>query len=100
MEIQTLQTDSLYQVTLRGNFTFGDNQAFRQVLEAAKKAEIKQIIFKIDHLEFIDSAALGMLLLAHEEAEKSGKRILISGANGQVKRVFDMARFDQFFTFE
>lgn len=86
-------------VTLEGRFTFSDNGEFRKVLEAINDPGVQRIVLHMEKVEFIDSAALGMLLLAEEEASRLNKALAISGAHGQVKRIFTMARFNEIFTF-
>ena len=51
-------------------------------------------------VNFVDSAALGMLLLARDEAEKYRKQLVLRGAAGQVKKMFDMARFNMLFSLD
>lgn len=99
MEMITRTDGGLFSVTLRGKFTFNDNPEFRGILEKIGHKDIHQTIFHMDDVDFVDSAALGMLLLAYDEAKKHSKSLLLSGVNGQVKRIFAMARFEQFFKF-
>jgi anti-anti-sigma factor len=91
---------STFRLTMAGRFTFADHVPFRSVLEEIIKPEVEQVQFDVDALEFIDSAAMGMLLLALEEAEKHHKSITIKGAQGQVKKMLHVARFDSLFTIE
>lgn len=51
-------------------------------------------------VDFVDSAALGMLLLARDEAQKHDKKLIISGIQGQVKKMFTVARFDSLFSLQ
>ena len=99
MEMNTHIVDGTLVVNFIGKFTFADNPLFRDVLDRIGRPEVKSIIFEFAQVDFIDSAALGMLLLAHEEAKRREKDITIASAGGHVKRILDMARFDQFFTF-
>jgi len=99
MDVISQIVNGVYTVSLIGHFTFTDNPEFRDILEVIPKPEITQIIVQMDKVDFVDSAALGMLLLARESAEKHGKKLVISGTQGQVKRIFEMARFDQIFNF-
>lgn len=87
-----------YVFALKGKFTFSDNAAFRTVLGRIPDSAIRQIIFDVKDLEFVDSAALGMFLLAHDEAVKHKKTVIIRGAQGQVKKMISMARFENYFT--
>ena len=99
MEIQTRLENGVYSVTMQGKFIFTDNQQFRPILEKLGDPAILQVVLLMEKVDFVDSAALGMLLLAHDEAVKYQKTLSLRGVNGQVKRIFEMARFEQFFNF-
>ena len=73
---------------------------FREILQAMGGKDVRQVVLHMSGVEFVDSAALGMMLLAADEAEKHKKQLIISGATGQVKKMFDMARFDTLFTMQ
>lgn len=98
MEIVKHLNQGTYDVTMSGQFTFTDHPEFRAILAKIGDKDVKQIIFNMRQVEFVDSAALGMMLLAHDEAEKHHKQLIISGATGQVKKMFDMAKFNTLFT--
>ena len=98
MEITKHLKQGIYDVTMRGKFTFTDHPEFREILQEMGGNDVRQIVFHMSNVEFVDSAALGMLLLAGDEAEKYQKNLVISGAAGQVKKMFNMARFDTLFT--
>ncbi len=83
---------------MSGTFTFSDHQNFRVVLEKIADNNIRDIHLHMENIEFIDSAALGMLLLANDEADRFHKKVVIAGAQGQVKKMFDAARFGTLFT--
>jgi anti-anti-sigma factor len=87
-------------VRMSGAFTFGAHGAFRDVLEAISHDETKQIKLHFTGVDFIDSAALGMLLLARDEAQRCRKQLTLIGATGQVKKMLDMARFGSLFAME
>jgi anti-anti-sigma factor len=98
MDIIKRVENGQYNIQLVGKFTFADNQAFRQVINEIAPTAIKQIVFDMQRLEFVDSAALGMLLLAHDESLKHKKGpIILQNPDGQVRKMFSIARFDQYF---
>jgi HptB-dependent secretion and biofilm anti anti-sigma factor len=97
MEITRHLQNGTYDVTLIGQFTFNDHPEFREVLDKFKEKDVTNIVLHMGRVEFIDSAALGMLLLALDESEKHRKPLLIHGAAGQVKKMFDMAQFHTMF---
>ncbi len=52
------------------------------------------------NIEFIDSAGLGMLLLAKDAVEQRQVRLVLRGANGQVAKMFSISEFDKIFSLE
>lgn len=95
-------THTLYNGTLKaviaGNFTFSDHELFRKVLEHISSSEVKQVVINLASTSFVDSAAMGMFLLARDEASKHGKTLSLEGAGGQVKKMFDLANFKNLFS--
>ena len=100
MNIYKEQQGSRLEVTLSGKFTFSDNQAYRNILEQIANPQVTHITFHMRQVDFVDSAALGMLLLARDEAQKHDKKLIISGIQGQVKKMFSVARFDSLFSLQ
>lgn len=100
MNLTAQQYAGTYTVTLGGHFTFTDHPAFREVLDTIASQTITAVTIDLARVEFVDSAALGMLLLAADEAKKNGKPLVVRGAQGQVKKMFDMANFHTLFQLE
>lgn len=100
MELHTTTDAGTCRVALEGTFTFNDNLAFRDaVLSRIDDAACREIALDLTGVEFIDSAALGMLLLAHDKAKAVKMPLTLHGVQGNVRRIFDMARFEQFFVY-
>lgn len=97
MNVVKHKSEDQLDLGLTGKFTFHDHGAFKEVLSDIAKEPVQKILFDMKDLVFIDSAALGMLLLAHDEAIKAGKKITVSGLNGQVQKMFDMTRLNRIF---
>jgi len=49
-------------------------------------------------VEYLDSSALGMLLLVRERAEAVGKPVVLSHPNPTVAQILDIANFRKLFT--
>ena len=98
MDISKKISGGTLEITLSGPFTFGDHPAFREILDTIEAPETRHTVFHMAGVTFIDSAALGMLLLALDASTKHDKGLTISGATGQVKKMFDMSRFNSMFT--
>ncbi len=96
MQLSIQREDKPNAVLFRmsGHFTFHDNPLFRQVMDTITSASYPEVMLDVAGIGFMDSAGLGMLLLAREEARKTGHtRLTVSGANGQVHKLFEITRF-------
>ncbi|MDG4720244.1 MULTISPECIES: STAS domain-containing protein [Thalassospira] len=100
MNYNTESANGTTTVQLNGRFTFGDHSSFRKLIEEIRSHESSSCVLDLSGVEFIDSAGLGMLLLARDEGEKTNMAVIIRGAQGQVKRMLEVARFDTLFTLE
>ena len=98
MEIETSIDNGVCTVALRGRFTFMDHAQFRDIMEHMHEPDIREVVCDMAGVEFIDSAGLGMLLLARDEAQKTNISLVIRNVTGQVKKIFGVAHFDTMFT--
>lgn len=88
------------RVSISGEFTFIDHAAFKMIATRLLERQGKPIVIDLARLEFIDSAGLGMLLIVRDEADKAGRNLVLRSPCGQVKRMFDVTKFDTLFTVE
>tara|TARA_R110002167_G_scaffold301071_1_gene505335 strand:+ start:137 stop:439 length:303 start_codon:yes stop_codon:yes gene_type:complete len=89
-----------FEVSLNGRLVFSENGAFRELVEELGEHHGKSLVLDVTKLEFIDSAGLGMLLIAKEEAEKNQMSMTVRGAQGQVREMFDISCFDSIISIE
>lgn len=87
-------------VALSGRLTFAENTEFRQVVTGIDDSATANVVMDLAALEFIDSAGMGMLLVARDQVFGRGGRIVLRNAGGQVARMLDLAKFSDFFTIE
>jgi HptB-dependent secretion and biofilm anti anti-sigma factor len=87
-------------VAFSGDLTFTDHLAFREVADRLAAAPGKKLVIELSGLTFVDSAGLGMLLIARDEATKANRSVVLRGAQGQVQRMFTLTKFDKLFTVE
>ncbi|MBF0332756.1 MAG: STAS domain-containing protein [Alphaproteobacteria bacterium] len=85
------------EIALSGRFTFADNAAFRQML-GGLDASGKQVTFNLSQVTFIDSAGMGMLLLARETLTRQGRGVTLQGARDQVKHLLSVTNMGKMFT--
>lgn len=83
--------------TFSGKFTFADHQSFRAVIDSVKNREARVVTIDFTNVDFLDSAALGMLLVAREEAQKASVEFILQNAVGHVKKMFELSDFGSMF---
>jgi anti-anti-sigma factor len=85
-------------LSLQGRFDFHSHRDFRAAYEKAlDEAGVKEIEINFAAVDYLDSSALGMLLLLREKAEAMGKTISLAGLRGTVKQVLEIANFGKLF---
>lgn len=98
MEHNAISSGDSLELTLAGKFTFADNKIFNSIMDEI--ASYKKIIIDLAKVEFIDSAALGILLLVRDKCDKTSTNLLLRNPKGQVKQMFDISRFGDLFSIE
>ena len=95
MNIISAETDPV-TIDLGENLTFNEHRIFRELINQACDNK-KGILFKCTSLKYIDSAGLGMLLLAKHETEKYSKETVLENVSGPALELLKTVSFDQHF---
>jgi anti-anti-sigma factor len=88
------------RISMTGEFTFTDHAPFKQMVSEIFATKGTSVVLDLSKLDFIDSAGLGMLLLARDEAKKHDRQLILRHPSGQVKRMFSVTKFNTLFTVE
>ena len=102
MKYKTSEIKDGKEIFISGSFTFRDHDTFFEIVALIKSndSSIKRIVFNMENCDFIDSAGLGMLVIAHDEATARHIELVIKNAKGKTKEVLYAARFDTLYKFE
>ncbi len=100
MNYKSIDIEGGKEIVFTGSFTFRDHDTFFEVISLIKNGNLEKVVFDLTDCDFIDSAALGMFVIAHDEASSKAVRLSIKGAQGKVKEVMYAARFDSLYIFE
>ena len=88
-------------IALSGRFDFGSRKEFFLQCDVALSGVSKgPVVVNLSNVAYIDSSALGMLLLLRDKVNCAGRNLLLRGAVGNVAGVLRIANFDKLFTFE
>lgn len=83
---------------LSGNFDYKCSQQFRNLYEPLLSDDsIDTVEVHLGAVDYIDSSALGMLLLLRERAAKATKKVVLSHCGGTTRDVLEVAQFNQLF---
>ena len=83
-------------IDISGRFDFSVHQDFRQVYEHPE-GMTNQYIIDLKNTEYVDSSALGMLLLLREHAGGDRANVQIVHCRPEVKKILTIANFHQLF---
>ena len=89
--------DGKVTIKIKGRFDFGIHQEFRNAYESA---EPKPHNYEVDlrATSYLDSSALGMLLLLRDHAGGDNANVSITNANEEVSKILTISNFEQLFT--
>lgn len=91
--------DKTAVILLHGWFNFAVAHAFRTEFEGVlANHSVRDIQIHLGGVEYMDSAALGVLRVSKDSAESCGKTITLTNVRGPVKQVLEIADFHRLFT--
>lgn len=83
------------QIRLRGQLTFAQHRKFRNVVSDIERERPEHVVVDLSEVDYIDAAGLGLLLVARDAVK--GKKVKLTGAQGQVGRMLQVARVSDLF---
>lgn len=98
MQIRSDIYEQKATLTLSGRFDFTLHKDFRDAYEQAlANKAVKQIDINLRDVEYLDSSALGMLLLLKDRAAQTGAGISLSNCRETVRQILEIANFHKLF---
>jgi anti-anti-sigma factor len=82
-----------------GRFDFGAHKEFRNAYSQFDPRATK-IVLDLSGADYMDSAALGMLLVLRERAGGDAADITLKGCSAEIQKILDVSRFAELFTIE
>lgn len=99
LRISSALTGNTVTIYLSGHFSFDSHREFKSAYKAfLNDAKIGHIIVNLAEVNFLDSSALGMLLVLREQAMTASKLISLSRPSSIALRTFDISSFNKIFT--
>ena len=89
--------DNVLTIRINGSFDFNLHREFREAYKSQEKAA-RNYIVDLEGTEYMDSSALGMLLLLREFAGGDSAQIKIINTNSEIKKIFEISNFHRLFS--
>lgn len=99
MSVRLSLENEIATLSIHGRFDFDTHADFRkQSEEALRSKQTRKIIVNLSRVEYLDSSALGMLLVLREKAANaSSHEVVLQGARGMAKQILEVANFRRMF---
>ena len=87
-------------IRLQGRFDFNAHREFRDSIDTVLASPATTVVVDFAGVEYLDSSALGMLLMLRDRAKSAAREVTLSGCRGAVKQILDIANFAKLFKIE
>lgn len=85
-------------IKLAGRFDFNTHREFRGAYEPlVVDSTVQSVTVDFSQVDYLDSSALGMLLMLRDKLGGANKEVALVGVHGNVKQVLDIANFGKLF---
>lgn len=98
MQTSVSSREGKTKIVLLGRFDFNSHREFRDAVDRAINESASEIQVDLAGVDYLDSSALGMLLVLRDKAKGTGKTVVLANARGAVRQVIDIANFGKLFT--
>lgn len=98
MQASITKESGTAEVRLSGRFDFNAHRDFRNAYEPLMaESDIRAVTIDMGGVDYLDSSALGMLLMLRDKAGAANKALTLTNVRGPVKQVLEIANFGKLF---
>jgi anti-anti-sigma factor len=87
-------------IRLQGRFDFNTHRDFRQAIDTVMASPAATIVVDLAGVDYLDSSALGMLLMLRDRAKGAAREVRLANCRGAVKQILDIASFAKLFAID
>jgi len=89
--------NSVAVIAIDEDFNFETHKSFRNAVRESLELGAKEIILEFKKVEYMDSTALGLLMVAKDTANEVDCKIKLKSVSGYARKILEMSQFDQKF---
>ena len=92
LQIDLERKEKVLLVRLEGELDHHTAQELRgQIEHDLKSGQVKHIVLNLEHLSFMDSSGLGVILGRYKQVRANGGEMVVCAISAPVKRLFEMS---------
>ncbi|MBQ2363541.1 MAG: STAS domain-containing protein [Bacteroidaceae bacterium] len=95
MKVTITQNDNVVEATIEGRLDTVTSSEFEKQLAPFYQTPGIELILDCNAMEYISSAGLRVVLIAHKSITANGGRFVVSNLSKEVRSVFDMTGFSR-----
>lgn len=76
---------------LEGNFTYTQRKPFQEMLKSVAVDGVDQIVIDLSQVAFLDSAALGLLMISHRQLQAEKRTLSLAYPQPTVRQIIELA---------
>ena len=96
LTVHASQDNNEIQIRIDGRFDFSVHREFRDAYKGDGRSYQRYVV-DLSQTEYMDSSALGMLLLLREHAGGDSARVIIRNPTDGIRKILGIANFDKLF---
>lgn len=97
MNIQISTDNQFTKFTLSGSLYVNESTILREkILEQINQGK-KDLLLDFSGVNYIDSSGLGVLISMQKRSRESNGKVVLTGLNGEVKKIFELTRLTKVF---
>ena len=98
MAINVQILDHAARINMQGRFDFQVHREFKEAyIPLLDNPAVREIEVEMSRVDYLDSSALGMLMLLNERAKAVNKPVALLNTSGVVSQVLEVANFSKIF---
>jgi anti-anti-sigma factor len=100
MKVEISQIDNQVMVSIEGRLDTVTSSEFEKTVSPYFTTPAIELVLDCAAMEYISSAGLRVVLMAHKSITAKGGKFIIRNLNNEVRSVFDMTGFSRILTIQ
>lgn len=97
MKVSSKSINGIHALSLDGKFDTNNSSQVEMQLSQLIESNERRILINLEHLDYISSAGLRVLLAAAKRLRANEGQLRICGVKEMVKEIFEISGFDRIF---